>query len=327
MDADPGAGPGGPLDGGLVSDLARDAGALLASPWGLAAAALFGALWGSFFNVCIARVPRGESVVRPGSRCFSCGAPVRAFDNVPILSYFLLRGRCRSCGARFSIRYALVEALVALLSALVYWKAVLGDPGEPLGLRLVRYVVYFAFVGVLVVLAFIDLDTKRLPDVITLPSVVVFFLAGFAVHEVPWTARAIGAAAGYLGVRIIADGYYYLTGREGLGLGDGKLLAVVGALLGWRALPPVIFAASFLGVLVSVPILLATRGRAPGPATPPAEARPAEATQADGGEAAEDAPSIRRAEVPFGPFLALSALGYLFFSGPIWGAIERLVGG
>ena len=128
-------------------------------------------------------------------------------------------------------------------------------------MRLARFAVGFAFTGVLIVLSFIDLDTKRLPDVITLPSIPVFFLAGFATGDVPWLDRLIGAAAGYLVVRIIADGYYYLTGREGLGLGDGKLLAVIGALLGWRALPVVIFAASFVGVLVSIPILLVQRRR------------------------------------------------------------------
>ena len=209
----------------------------LEPPLGLVAAAVLGALWGSFYNVCIARIPRGESVVRPGSHCGACNRPVRPLDNIPILSYLLLRGRCRDCGARFSARYALIEALGAATSVLLFWKLVVLAPDDPPGVRLARYAVGFAFTGVLMVLSFIDLDTKRLPDVITLPSIPIFFLAGFATGDVPWLERLIGAAAGYLAVRIIADGYYYLTGREGLGLGDGKLLAVIGALLGWRALP------------------------------------------------------------------------------------------
>ena len=113
---------------------------------------------------------------------------------------------------------------------------VAGDPGEARGGPLARFAVYFAFAGVLIVLSFIDLATMRLPDVITLPAIPIFFLSGFATHHVPWLHRLIGAAAGYLFLRIIADFYYYVLKREGLGLGDAKLLALIGALLGWRAL-------------------------------------------------------------------------------------------
>src|SRR6185369_5950700 len=270
--------------------------AMLSSPAAVVAAGVLGALWGSFFNVCIARIPRGQSVVRPGSHCFACGAPVRPTDNIPILSYFLLRGRCRACGARFSIRYALVELLTALLAAAIYWKFVAADPGGVVAVRLARFVLYFTFTGALIVLAFIDLDTKLLPDRITLPAIPILFLGGFGAHDVPALQRAIGAAAGYLFVRVIADAYYYLRKREGLGLGDGKLLAMVGALLGWKALPVVIFAGSFIGTLVSLPILIIARRRAAGP------------HDHDGG----DDESVRLAQVPFGPFLALGALIYLF---------------
>ena len=241
MDAAGALGPDGlPLDGFVV----------------FVVAGLFGALWGSFFNVCIARVPLGQSVVSPGSHCFACNAPVRAFDNVPILSYLLLRGRCRACGARFSPRYALVEALVAGISVLLWWRFGAPDDGTALGLRVGRYAFGFAFAGVLVALSFIDLDTNRLPDVITLPSILVFFLAGLGIGGLSWLDRLIGAAAGYGVIWIVSTAYYYSTGREGLGLGDAKLLAVVGVALGWRALPMVIFGASFVGILVSVPLLL-----------------------------------------------------------------------
>ena len=294
-------------------------------------AAAFGAIWGSFLNVCIARIPIGMSVVRPPSHCFACGARVLARDNIPILSYLILRGRCRRCGARFSARHAMVEALTAGLSVLVLWAFVFDAPGVPIGVRVARYAVYFAFCAVLVVLTFIDIDTKRLPDVITLPSIVVFFLGGFATGEVAWLDRAIGAAAGYGLVRIIADIYYYSTGREGLGLGDGKLLAVMGALLGWKALPAIVCGASFFGILVSVPVLLVQRRRgklAPptSPAPEPPPAAPSDATTAavpENPEAATPPSSIRRAEVPFGPFLSACALAYLFMHRQVWEFIQR----
>jgi leader peptidase (prepilin peptidase)/N-methyltransferase len=277
----------------------------LSSPVALVTAAVLGTVWGSFFNVCIARVPRGESVVRPASHCFSCGRTVRALDNIPLLSYVLLRGRCRFCGARFSPRYLLVEALAGLLSAILYWKLVMTAPGVAVEVRLARYAVYFTFVGVLVVLSFIDLDTKRLPDVITLPAAVVLYLAAFGAHDAGWLERLIGMVAGYVVVRVISDGYYYLTGREGLGLGDGKLLAVVGAVLGWRAILVVIFMASFIGIMVSVPILLVQRRK----------------------EAEAGSESVRHTQVPFGPFLSLSAVIYLLFGQDLWRRVVELAGG
>jgi leader peptidase (prepilin peptidase)/N-methyltransferase len=283
----------------------------------LVMAAGFGTLWGSFLNVCIVRIPLGMSVVKPPSHCFACGARVLARDNIPILSYLILRGRCRHCGAKFSARHALVEALTGALSVLVLWFCALDVPGLPLGVRVARYAVYFTFAAVLVALTFVDIDTKRLPDIITLPSIVVFYLGGFATGELGWLERLIGAAAGYGLVRLIADAYYYSTGREGLGLGDGKLLAIMGALLGWKALPAIVCAASFAGIAISVPALLVQRRRAK--QTPPAPPDPATAAPPT---------SIRRTEVPFGPFLSASALAYIFLHRQVWTFIERtLLGG
>ena len=225
---------------------------------------------------------------------------------------------------QFSPRYLLVEALTGLLSAIICWSSWWRRPTWRAGGAAARYALYFAFAGVLVVLSFIDLDTKRLPDVITLPSIPIFFLAGFAAHDVPWLERAIGAAAGYLLVRIISDGYYYLTGREGLGLGDGKLLAVVGAVLGWRAIPFTIFLASFLGIAVSVPILLHRRRNQP---PPPPEFKPEPTERSARGRSPHtdrsSAPSFSAApEVPFGPFLSLSAIVYML-AGPRSGSGSR----
>jgi leader peptidase (prepilin peptidase) / N-methyltransferase len=264
---------------------------LLSTPLAVGVAAIFGAIWGSFFNVCIARVPMRQSVVRPGSRCGACGAPVRAWDNVPIFSYFWLGGRCRACAAPFSARYPLVEALSAALAAVLWWQFVAADTHGVVAIRLARFALYFAFSGVLVVLSFIDLATLLLPDVITQPAIAVFFLAAFGAHHASWRDRLIGGVAGYLFVRLIADFYYYVLKREGLGLGDGKLLALVGVVFGWKALPLVVFAGAMLGSVITIPILLVTRRRRGSGAS---------------GE------SLRDVQVPFGPFLALGALVYLF---------------
>jgi leader peptidase (prepilin peptidase)/N-methyltransferase len=264
--------------------------ALLSSPLAVAAAAVFGALWGSFFNVCIARLPRGLSVVRPGSRCGSCGTAIRAADNLPVLSYFVRRGRCRACGARFSARYPLVEALGAALAACLWWRFVAADADGVVAIRLARFALYFAFAGALTVLSFIDIDTQLLPDVVTLPAIPALFAAAFGAHDVPWRDRLIGAVAGYLLLRLIADFYYYVLRREGMGLGDAKLLALIGAVLGWKALPLVVFAGALVGSLVTLPLLLRARRRAPAPSDQP----------------------LRHVQVPFGPFLALGALIHLF---------------
>jgi leader peptidase (prepilin peptidase)/N-methyltransferase len=286
----------------------------LATPAALGFAAAWGAVWGSFFNVVIARLPRGESVVRPASRCMACGVPVRAWDNVPVLSYLWLRGRCRACRARFSVRYPLVELFTAVLSAAIFWKfaGANADAGELVAVRLGRFAIYFAWAGALVVLALIDLDTKRLPDVITIPGTLLFFAGAFAAHDVPWTERAIGVVVGYLFVRLVADFYYYVLRREGLGLGDGKLLAMVGAVMGWRSIPIVLFLGSLAGSAIMIPVLLLTRSRNPGPADRSAlgqEPKP---------ELDPQPASLRRTQIPFGPFLVLAALIYLFAGERIW---------
>lgn len=255
-------------------------------------AGVLGALFGSFANVCIARIPRGMSIVRPGSHCFSCGAPVRAFDNLPLLSWLLLRGRCRACGVRFSPRYLFVEAALALLFVATWHLCVaVIDPWEPAPHRLARFAIYAFFELVVVVIAFIDLDHKRIPDRITYPGIPVFFVLGLALGDRPWHDTAIGVAVGYGVVRAISDGYYYLTGREGLGYGDGKLLALVGALLGWRAVVFSLFVGSLLGSVIALSALAVQRAR-----------RPVD----------PEAPALRHVEVPFGPFLVAAALIYVF---------------
>ena len=257
-------------------------------PFGLGMAALWGLLWGSFGNVCIYRVPLELSVVRPASHCPHCQKEVAWFDNVPVLSFLLLRGRCRQCGAKISWRYPLFELLAALLAVMIYGRFVLAEPAAP-ALMLARFLVYFFFAGMLAVLSVIDWEHQLLPDRITYPAIPLLFVAGRALGQVGWVDAAIGLAAGYVLLRAVSDGYYYLTGREGLGYGDAKLLAAVGALLGWRALPATLLIGSCLGSLVSIPFLLWQRRQHP-----------------EG-----EAPSLAKTAVPFGPFLAVGALIYL----------------
>jgi leader peptidase (prepilin peptidase)/N-methyltransferase len=269
-------------------------------PFGLTAAGLWGLIWGSFGNVCIYRVPRGLSVARPASHCPACQQPVAWFDNIPVVSYLVLRGRCRRCQAAISPRYPLFELLVAGLALLVYARFVLGEPGPPAQL-VARFLVYFFFSGMLAVVAVIDYEHWIVPDRITYPAIPVLFVIGRLLGDVTWLDAAIGTVAGYLVLRAVADGYEWLTGREGLGYGDAKLMAAIGALLGWRALPLTIMCGSCLGSLVSIPILLWQRrsGRPPSADGLPVDPQ------------AENGPSLAKTAVPFGPFLAAGGLIYL----------------
>lgn len=240
------------------------------------AAAVFGAIVGSFLNVCIERLPHRRSLVFPGSHCPRCGTPIRPYDNIPILSYLWLRGACRACGGRISLRYPLVE-LLGMASALA---CVWMDAPWP------QRLVAFGFLCALIVITFIDIDYQIIPDVISLPGIVVGLAASFLPGPPTVTEALIGAAAGGGFLWIVAEGYFRLTGREGMGGGDVKLLAMMGAFLGWRALPVILFVGSLTGTIVGVTLIVA-RGR--------------------------DA----RVPIPFGPFLALGAVCALFWGDAI----------
>lgn len=226
-----------------------------AGPW---LAALWGALWGSFANVVIERLPRGESVMRPASHCLACGATIRWYDNVPLLSFVLLRGRCRRCGARFSARYALVEAIGVLLGLLCFHHAVTLGTGSP-ALRLAQFIVSHLFATGLVAIVFIDLNTMIIPDAISLPLLLLFAPASVALGRVTWQEAVLGAAAGFVPVWLLRALWLRLRGVEGIGLGDAKLLAAVGGVLGWQALPAVVLLGSVQGLLVAVPLRLMGR--------------------------------------------------------------------
>jgi leader peptidase (prepilin peptidase)/N-methyltransferase len=233
---------------------------------------VLGSTVGSFLNVCIYRIPEGLSIVRPRSRCPQCGAPIAWYHNVPILSWVLLKGRCATCRAPFSVRYPLVEALTGTLFALFFYRFGF-HPLTPVALLLV---------AALVVISFIDLDHQIIPDVISLPGIPVGFLCAFLVPWVSWTDSLLGILLGGGSLLAIALGYEFLTKKEGLGFGDVKLLAMLGAFLGWTSIFPIIFIGSLLGTLVGVPLML-IRG------------------------------ADRKLALPFGPFLSAAALIHLFF--------------
>ncbi|HUH01390.1 MAG TPA: prepilin peptidase [Kofleriaceae bacterium] len=291
------------------------------SPGGYAFAFLLGLLWGSFANVCIYRMPptdehpRGRSVVHPGSSCGACGAPVRWYDNLPIVSYLLLRGRCRDCGAGFSPRYLLVEAATGMLFVAMYHHAVgLAYMDHPIDERLIRAGIMCAFAFVMVVIAMIDIDHQLILNKVTYPAIPIFYGLGLLLPERHWSDGLIGAAVGYGLIRLVADGYYYLTGRDGMGYGDGKLLAIVGALFGWQAVIVSLFAGSLLGTVIATPLAIIDRTRnrqQRAERDHPAEAAPPPSSETgDGPEDEADVP-LRHATLPFGPYLAAGALAYV----------------
>jgi len=288
---------------------------LASSPTAYGLAVLLGLLWGSFGNVCIYRwppsdeFPHGRSVVSPGSHCSACQAPIRWYDNVPLVSWLWLRGRCRACQAPFSARYLVVEATTGALFGVAWWAAVAAPAlFEPFDQRLLHFAVYAGFCFVMIVIAFIDLDHKLILNKVTLPSIVVFYAASLLWPERRWYDGLVGVAVGYGLPWLIGEIYFRVTKREGLGLGDGMLLALVGALLGWRGVLVALFGGSMLGSVIGIAALVV--GRAGGAGSVPASDAAPERAPGDGD--AEASPSLMRTELPFGPFLAMAALLYLF---------------
>ncbi len=308
---------------------------------------VWGAMWGSFLNVVIHRVPRGQSVVHPGSRCPGCERPIPWYDNVPLLSWLLLRGRCRRCGTRIAFRYFAVELLTALL-ALGLFLHVRGAAGPypDWGTVAVLFLFLFAFVCAVVAVSIIDLELTLIPDVLTLPTAVVG-VVGWALiprwlslpdlHPwLGWLDSLLGAVGSVAFLAAIFFGYKAATGRVGLGGGDFTMIAMIGAFLGWRALPFVFFLASVQGLLFAAGALLVEKvrgdrggvllrgvddpafweAREAGERLPaPVRAEPAAGGEgADGGEPApaEEDVAFGRMAIPFGPFLGLAALEHLF---------------
>jgi leader peptidase (prepilin peptidase) / N-methyltransferase len=248
---------------------------------------ILGALVGSFLNVVIYRLPEeGQSVIFPASHCPHCNTRLRWFENIPIFSWVALRGKCRSCKAPISLQYPLVELSMALLSAALYQHFAFSF----------AFFYYFLFVAALVAVIFIDLRHQIIPDRISLPGIVLGFAGAFLHPFVTWQESALGILLGGGILYAVALAYLLLTGREGMGGGDIKLLAMLGAFLGWQSLVYIIFASSLTGSLVGGIALL---------------------TQKKGGQT----------RIPFGPFLAFAALSWLFFQQNILSLWQWYLGG
>jgi len=203
---------------------------------------VFGLVWGSFLNVVIYRLPRGFSIVRPPSSCPQCGKQIKAYENIPILSYLVLRGKCRSCKATISPAYPLVEALTPFCFLLVYMQYSLSP----------HFFVSCLFVSALIVLGFIDYNHQILPDEVTLPGFVLALLYTFFRDDLSLVQALLGAGVG-AGFLLLVYGIYYLVRKkEGLGLGDVTMMLLVGAFLGWKLTLLTLILASFGGAVVGV---------------------------------------------------------------------------
>ena len=232
---------------------------------------VFGLIIGSFLNVCIARIPYEESIVRPASRCPSCRTPILWYDNIPVLSYAVLRGRCRACRAQISARYPAVEVLTAALAVAVY----------RLGLPPQEFALFSVFAAAMVVITFIDIDHKIIPDVITLPSILVAPAAAFIVGHVSVVDSLIGILVGGGILWLISWLYFVLRKQEGMGFGDVKMLAMIGGFQGWQAVTFTLVVGSLIGTVAGLTAIILRRGK-------------------------------MDMEIPFGPFLAAGSLLYLF---------------
>lgn len=238
----------------------------------VATGCIFGLIIGSFLNVVIVRLPRDQSIVSPRSRCPLCSADIAWYDNLPIISYLLLRGKCRSCGAPVSPRYPLVEAMTsALFGYAVFHFGLTIDLAAALVL-----------LPALVAIAFIDLDHRIIPNEISIPGIPVGFILGALRASVGPLDAGLGVLLGGGALFAVAWGYEKIRKREGMGMGDVKLLAMIGAFTGWQGVLVTLITGSFVGSAVGLALMIRKRE------------------------------SLQSA-IPFGPFLAMGAVFHLFW--------------
>lgn len=233
---------------------------------------LFGMCIGSFLNVCIYRLPTSKSITEPPrSVCPSCNNHIRFYDNIPVLSYLWLKGRCRHCNASISFRYLVVELMTGTVAIGTLFH---------FGLTL-ESLVYFVFISALFVITFIDIDHKIIPDVITLPGILIGLVASFALPTVTFKDSIIGLLAGGGSLWMVAWAYYLITRKDGMGGGDIKLLAMIGTIVGLKGIIFTIFVSSAVGTVVGITVMI-VKGK------------------------------NMKFAVPFGPFLSIGAITYIF---------------
>lgn len=293
----------------------------------LVLAGTLGLLFGSFANVVIYRLPRGENLAYPASHCPACGAPIRPYHNLPLFGFLWLRGRARCCKAPISWRYPAVEALGGLWALAVMRALVLDLPGDTsIGRAGLLFAVYLAFGILLLCAIFIDLDHMLLPDSLTLGGAALGLISA-PLRGLDLLASGLGAAIGFLVVWLLfVEGYRLLRGFPGMGLGDAKLLALTGAWFGWRGVLFTLLAGSVLGTLTALAVY-AARGRLEEPESVVLEREELERElqQLEGAEREElerelakdplflkPGSGIGQARLAFGPFLAVATLAYLF---------------
>lgn len=211
---------------------------------------ILGLFIGSFLNVCIYRIPKGESVVWPPSHCPECGEKIKPYDNIPIISYLILKGRCRSCGERISIQYPIVELLTGLLTAAAVCR---------FGLTF-STLYYLILTYYLIVVSFVDLKTMEVPVRLSYGALLLGLLLSFFVSNHSFKEAVFGASFGAGIILFIIETYYVFTGKEGMGYGDANIMAVVGAFLGWEKVLLTLFLSSLIGALVGITLLLIKRG-------------------------------------------------------------------
>lgn len=290
-------------------------------------ATLLGLFFGSFTNVVVYRLPRGENVAFPGSHCPGCGKPIRAWHNLPVLSYLLLRGRARCCRVRIPLRYPAIEMLGGLWALAVMRVFLLDLPGDmPVWRVGLLFAIYLAFGLGLLAAIFIDLEHMLLPDVITVGGALLGLISA-PLRGVEWSTSALGMAIGFLIVWLpFIELYRRFRGYAGMGLGDAKLLMLTGAWFGWVAVAYALMLGSLLGTVTALAIYLA-RGelREPESVVREREELRRELDGLEGPERAEleaelardplfaePRAGLSRARLAFGPFLAIATLSYLF---------------
>jgi len=207
---------------------------------------ILGLIVGSFSNVCIYRIPKNESIIYPASHCPKCNNPIKPVDNVPILSYILLKGRCRNCKNKISIQYPLVELLTGLIYLIIYLIY---------GLN-IQTLIYIILSSALIIIAFIDLNEEIVPDVISLPGIVIGFIVSFFVPYISFINSGLGVIVGGGIILIIGLAGSVIFKKEAMGGGDVKLAAMIGAFLGWRYITISLFLGFFLGALAGILLIM-----------------------------------------------------------------------